>query len=241
MKGLLRWAARRWHSNPSLVRLEQEVRSFADALPADALVLDAGAGDCRYRSRFARQRYEAADFAQVTSKEYGRIDYVCDLRAVPVEADRYDAIICTQVLAHMPDPEAVLREFRRILRPGGILLLSCPLFFQENEKPYDYYRYTQFGLRHLLGRAGLTIERLDWLEGYYGTLSYQLSAAAVSLPTKPTAYGGGVVGLAAAGIAYVLRLAFAAGCQLFTWLELRHKHTASGQCINYIVLARRPC
>ena len=177
----------------------------------------------------------------MTNKEYGQFDYVCDLRSIPVPDDRFDAIICTQVLAHMADPAAVLREFRRILRPGGRLLLSCPLFFQENEKPYDFFRYTQFGLRHLFERAEFKIERLDWLEGYYGTLAYQMSAAALALPCRPAAYGGGAVGHIVAPAAFLYKLWFAGACQFFTWLELRHKYTDSGQCMNYIVIATRPC
>ena len=238
MKSLFKWAAARWHVNPSLARLDGEVQTLAAGLPVGAAVLDAGAGDCRYRHHFLTQQYESADFGQVSGKAYGQITHVCDLRAIPVPGARYDAVVCTQVLAHVPEPLSVLKEFRRVTKPGGLLLLSCPLFFQENEKPHDYFRYTQFGLRHLLSESGWQIGRIDWVEGYYGTLAYQLGVAALALPLSPTAYGGGVLGFILVPFAAMVKLMAAAACQVFTWLELRHKHTFSGQCINYIVVAR---
>ena len=62
--------------NSSRHHLIAEIRAFADRLSDDALVLDAGAGDCRHRAYFERQRYEAADFAQVEGKTYGELDQV---------------------------------------------------------------------------------------------------------------------------------------------------------------------
>lgn len=49
------------------------------------------------------------------------------------------------------------------------MIYSAPLFYEEHETPYDFYRYTQFGVRHLMETTGFVIERLDWLEGYFGS------------------------------------------------------------------------
>jgi SAM-dependent methyltransferase len=219
--------------------LEAEIRAFSDALPAGSRVLDAGAGDCRYGPLFHRHRYESADFAQV-EKSYGRLDYVCDLRRIPVEDARFDAIACTQVLAHIPEPAEALTEMARVLKHGGKLLLTAPLFFHENEKPYDFFRFTQFGLRKLVADAGLEIDRLDWLEGYYGTLGYQMGVAARVLRVSPGAFGGGIHGVLFATLMLAVKPFCAAMALLMDRADLAYKNTEIGQCKNYVVIALKP-
>jgi len=172
--------------NPSRARLDSWVSKAAEGLPEGAIVLDAGAGAGPYRHLFAGVNYESADFAQL-DKRYTELTYVCDLTAIPVEDARFDRVICNQVLEHVPEPEAVLAELHRVLKPGGELWVSAPLFFEEHEQPYDFYRYTQFGLHHLASSAGFAERNIEWLEGYYGTFSHQLATAARQLPKRDLA------------------------------------------------------
>ena len=83
---------------------------------------------------------ESADFDPRYSPTH-----VCDLTQIPVGDDQFDAVVCNQVLEHVRDPVAVLREIRRVLRPSGRLIYSAPLFYEEHQQPYDFYRYTQYG------------------------------------------------------------------------------------------------
>ncbi len=225
--------------NSSRERLWQENAAFAATVSAGALVLDAGAGTSPYKSLFAHARYEAADFEQV-NKSYAHQTYTCDLSAIPVEDGRFDAVLFNQVMEHLPEPRAVLHELHRALRPGGRLIYSAPLFYEEHEKPYDFYRYTQFGVRYLFTQAGFEIERLDWLEGYFATLGYQWGTAARALPRRRHDYGGGIVGLIAATGAVVLRPVLAGLSVAMHQLEMRHKLTTAGYPKNYIVIARKP-
>jgi SAM-dependent methyltransferase len=224
--------------NPSRVRLEAFVARAAASVPPGGDVLDAGSGEGMYRHHFTHTSYESADFLQV-DKQYAQVDYVCDLRSIPVPDERYDLVLLTQVLEHLPEPRDVLLELRRVLKPAGRLWLSTPLYFEEHEQPYDFYRYTQFGLRHLLTEAGLAVEELDWLEGYYGTLHQQCLVAWRSLPVTATEYGGGLVGRSAAFAARAARPAFLAGALALAQLELRHQYTRGGHCKNYRVIAAR--
>jgi SAM-dependent methyltransferase len=123
-------------------------------------------------------QYEAADFQRVPGKTYSGNHFVCDLAEIPVADDRYDLVLFSQVLEHIPEPAAVLAELRRVLKPGGRIWASAPLFYEEHEQPFDFYRYTQFGLRRLFEEAGFESLEIDWLEGYFGTVSYQLDVAA---------------------------------------------------------------
>ncbi len=226
--------------NTSRVHLDRLVAEMSASLPSGSLVLDAGAGDCRYSAHFTTHRYESCDFAQVEGKTYGTLTHICDIRAIPVEDGRYDAVLCSQVLAHVPDSVAALRELRRVLKPGGTLWLTAPLFFHENEPPYDFYRFTQHGLRHLLKEAGLEEVRLEWLEGYAGTVSYQLGMAVRLLPRDPSGLGGGVMGVVTAAAVWLSLPRMAALSWLLARADVRRKHTGRGMCKNYAVVARRP-
>ncbi len=208
----------------------------ASAIPKGAWVLDAGAGDCPYRSYFTHARYDSTDLCQV-DKIYGQISYICDLSNVPIQCDCYDLVFCSQTLEHVPNPKKVLAEFSRVLKPGGQLWLTAPFFFEEHEVPYDYYRYTQFGLTHLVQAAGFTIQSLEWLEGYFGTLAYQLKQAAKALPLRSRDYGAGFIGWLIVGPAGLLKVLFAGLSLVFTWLDTRTKYVSSGQCKNYAVIA----
>jgi len=89
-----------------------------------ALVLDAGAGEQPYRHHFLHCRYEAADFEAV-KKRYATSTYVCDLARIPVEDGRFDAVVFSQVMEHLPDPIAALREIRRVAA-GTVILDPTP-------------------------------------------------------------------------------------------------------------------
>jgi SAM-dependent methyltransferase len=202
-------------------------------------VLDAGAGEAPYAPWFADHRYESADFAQVDKVYAQELTYVCDLTELPVSDARYDLIVMTQVLEHVPEPGRVLAEMHRVLKPSAEIWFSAPLFYEEHEQPYDYFRYTQFALRRLARAAGLEVLSVEWLEGYFGTLGYQLRMAGAQLPGRPSAYGGGGKGLAyAIGAQVARRIALRVGRRLDA-LDARVKITDAGMPKNYAVRARR--
>ena len=225
--------------NSSRYRLHKENAEFAAAVPADAIVLDAGAGHGPYKALFSHATYESADFEMV-DKTYAPATYVCDLASIPVKDQRFDFIVFNQVLEHLPEPGKVLCELHRVLKPGGRMIYSGPLFFEEHEQPYDFYRYTQFGLRHLFDAAGFKVERLDWLEGYFGTVAYQFSCMARFLPLRPKDMGGFPVGFFLAPFMLLLRVVCAGCAMAFHVLETRVKFTSLGHPKNYVAIVIRP-
>jgi SAM-dependent methyltransferase len=133
---------------PHVVFLRRE----ATDIPAGSSVLDVGAGIAPFRELFDHTRYVTCDW------EGSSYDQDVDIRApataIPVEDGSFDVVLCTEVLEHVPEPSLVLTEFSRILRRGGLLLMTVPLVWFLHEEPYDYYRYTPHGLRFLLEGAG---------------------------------------------------------------------------------------
>ncbi|MBD2345477.1 class I SAM-dependent methyltransferase [Anabaena subtropica] len=225
--------------NSSRFYLEKFVREAAESLPSTAIILDAGAGNCPYKPLFSHVQYESADFCQFDS-EYGEIDYVCDLTSIPVENNKYDLVICNQVIEHIPEPEATLKELYRVLKPNGQLWLSAPFFYEEHGIPYDFYRYTQFGHKYLFEKIGFEIKKIERLEGYYGTLAYQLETASKSLPANPRFYGGSFSGLIGTSVVLISRPLFKLLSFIFSWLDIKYKNVVSGYCKNYIVVAEKP-
>lgn len=74
---------------------------------------------------------------------------------LPFEDGPFDTILCTQVIEHLAEPAAALQEMARVLGHGGRLILTAPQAWFLHEEPFDFYRYTRFGLEHLCRKAGL--------------------------------------------------------------------------------------
>lgn len=120
-------------------------------------MLDVGSGADPYRPYFSHiHRKVNCDY----SSARGLIEFVSSATRLPVPNASFDSILCTEVLEHVPDPLATLREFHRVLRPGGRVLLSTPMYWPPHELPFDFYRYPEHGLRWLISQAGFQIEAL---------------------------------------------------------------------------------
>ena len=208
--------------NTSRIRLREfAAEAAAQGRDKSFRVLDAGAGSTPYRDLFGHVEYEACD---IVDKVGGALDYVCDLADLPVPDGSYDLVFCSQVLEHVKNPQKVMREFARIAKPGGQVWLSAPLCYQEHEKPYDYFRYTRFAWRLLARRAGLKIEVLAPLEGYYGTLSYHLHTGYRMLPKSHR----------------VTRVLLLSLSRQMARAELRERVPSRGHTKNYRVQLRKP-
>jgi len=225
--------------NSSRTWLFRENKKFATALPAGSIVLDAGAGDQPYKSLFSHCIYEACDFEKV-DKPYAKSTYVCDLAAIPVEDCRFDAVLLNQVMEHLPKPMSVLVELKRVLKPGGLMICTAPLFYEEHEKPYDFYRYTQFAWKHLMGEAGFEIIELGWMEGYFGTVAYQMETASRYLPARPGKIASGMLGIVLSPIMVAIRVLFRILAALFYRLDEKGRYTERGFPKNYVVIVRKP-
>ncbi len=228
---------RKLRPNPSRIYLRRFLmRASAECLPP-ARVLDAGAGEGQYAELFAQHTYHAIDLC-LGSADCSNVSYVSNLVAIAARDASYDLVVCTQVLEHVPDPLRVLREINRVMKPGGRLWLTAPFFFAEHMQPYDFYRYTQYGLRYLLERAGFEVRTIQRLEGYLGTLAYQLESAARYLPILPTRSGGFASWIVAAASLFLKPLFF------LTYLFLAAADSAykvnGAYSKNYAVVAVKP-
>ena len=125
-------------------------------------ILDVGCGVKPYEPLLARlgDQWIGVDHPTTMAGSYGSFtlaDSFGDCHALPFADRAFDTAICTQVLEHVADPARVLAEIARVLRPGGVLLLTAPMIWPLHEEPFDFFRYTQHGLRHLLQAVGFEV------------------------------------------------------------------------------------
>lgn len=121
-------------------------------------ILDVGCGEKPYANLFAATEYIGIDIAQ-SGHDHTRsnIDIFYDGLNIPFEDNSFDSIICFEVLEHVFEPEKIIQEMYRVLKPGGKLILTTPFIWNEHEIPYDYGRYTYFGLKHLFTKNRFTV------------------------------------------------------------------------------------
>jgi SAM-dependent methyltransferase len=131
-------------------------------------LLDIGCGSAPYRDVFSNVHdYIGLDFA-------GDVDVVGSGLNLPFRDECFDTILCNEVLEHVPEPATLMGEAFRVLRKGGTLLLTTPQTWGLHLEPYDYYRYTKYGLRHLAEQAGLDVLEVGPTCGVWATVSQRV-------------------------------------------------------------------
>jgi SAM-dependent methyltransferase len=160
---------------------EAAIRRFVERVGAAARpgerVLDAGAGECRFKPAFAHARYVGIDFALGDPRwNYSRLDAVGRLEELPFSSCSFDRVISIVVLEHTPEPARVLAEFQRVLAPGGTVHLVVPHMWEEHQRPHDYFRFTSSGMRYLMERSGLDVQRIEPVGGFFWMLGRRLMA-----------------------------------------------------------------
>ena len=151
------------------------VENVAQGLPGDASILDAGAGEGVYKKLFSHCKYKAIDLAVGESCwNYSNLDYVGPLHEMPIEDDVFDAVLCTQVLEHLEWPRESVKEMYRVLKPGGKLFMTVPMAQNEHQTPYDFFRYTSYGLGSICTHAGFQGVKITPFGGLWVRWAYEL-------------------------------------------------------------------
>lgn len=121
------------------------------------VLYDLGCGASPYRDFFLTyvDKYVGVDWAG--SFHDTRADISADMnKPLPIESAAADTVVSLSVMEHLCEPQTMLNEAHRILKPGGTIILQVPFMWWVHEAPYDYYRYTRFGLKYMFEKAGFT-------------------------------------------------------------------------------------
>ena len=121
-------------------------------------VLDYGAGTAKYRA-FVEPKVSTYTTFDMADSE--AVDVVGDVLSPPFADVSFDTIISTQVLEHVEKPWVMVAQMRRLLRPGGVCVVTAPFMIPYHAHPYDFFRYTPEGLRSLFTNENFEILECD--------------------------------------------------------------------------------
>jgi SAM-dependent methyltransferase len=157
MIGRQQWSSvrpTRYIFSPEWLVLRENQRNVASALDrfTSGRLLDLGCG-----SKPFERRGQGIEWVGFDVEDNPYADVHGNATELPFPAESFDCVLATQVLEHVDDPAGMLCECARVLRPKGLLILSAPQYWELHEEPHDYFRFTEYGLRLLCRRAGLTV------------------------------------------------------------------------------------
>lgn len=160
-------------------------------LQAGVSLLDAGCGSQQYRKFCSHLDYKSQDFGQYHSDitdgftsglggdsgyAYGKLDYIGDIWDIDAPDRSFDAILCTEVFEHIPFPTETIKEFSRLLKEGGTLILTVPSNCLRHMDPYFFYSgFSNRYLEKMLGDNGFQIEQLEPVGDYYSWIGTEIA------------------------------------------------------------------
>jgi SAM-dependent methyltransferase len=173
-------------------------------IPEGLRILDAGAGELRYKKHCSHLQYVAQDFGQYDgsgdvglqtgSWDQTKLDIECDITAIPEPDGSFDAIMCIEVFEHIPDPLAALKEFKRLLKPGGYLIITAPFASITHFAPYFFYTgFSKYFYETHLAANGFTINEMVFNGNYFEFMAQELRRINV-VSKKYTGAKQGIIG-----------------------------------------------
>lgn len=151
-------------------------------------VFDLGAGSSPYKQYFLSHasEYIAVDWAD--SYHQTSADVIANLNEkLAIQTETADVVISLSVLEHLYSPHTMLEEACRILKPEGAIILQVPWQWWVHESPFDFFRYTPFGLQHLLEKAGFQDIQIEAQAGFFTTIILKVNYFSLRLIKGPRA------------------------------------------------------
>lgn len=139
-------------------------------------LLDVGCGTKPYEPLFNVDSYIGLDVVGGGHDDNAKsADIYYDGKVIPFTDSFFDYVISNEVFEHVFEPEKFIEEIYRVLKPNGLILMTVPFVWDEHEVPYDYGRYTSFGLNYLISKKGFKIIEQYKSGGYVDTLAQMFS------------------------------------------------------------------
>jgi SAM-dependent methyltransferase len=219
---------------------DEWVKNNLEIIPKGSILLDAGCGPQQYKKYCSHLIYKSQDFGeydgkgtgeglQISQWEYGKLDYVGNIWEIAEKDEAFDAILCTEVLEHIPYPEQSIKEFSRLLKPGGILLLTAPFCSIPHMEPYYHYNgFSKDFYIYFANKYNLKILSIETNGNAFDFVAQELIRTSAFVPNK------------------VLKLfyrifIFGAIVPLLKFLSKRDTLTSKYLCFGYHVKFEKKC
>jgi SAM-dependent methyltransferase len=155
-------------------------------IPAGKRILDAGAGELKYKVHCSHLEYVSQDLGkydgrgtgegiQVGNWDNSRLDIVSDIIKIPVPDESFDVILCVEVLEHISEPALAVKEFSRIIRPGGKVIITAPFCSLTHFAPFYFANgYSKYWYEKVLGEHGFVIEEIFFNGNFFKYLAQEI-------------------------------------------------------------------
>lgn len=184
--GIRNWQMRQRHLpgalgifvNPAFIIRRKLYLSIRELAPTfQGKLLDFGAGAAPYRTLFQNvEIYNTVDIETSGHESENKVsEYYYDGHTLPFPDASFDTVFASEVFEHIFNLPEILRDLHRVLKPGGQMLVTVPFAWEEHEIPFDFARYTSFGLEHVLSKSGFSIERKTKTASYVESV-FQLAS-----------------------------------------------------------------
>jgi SAM-dependent methyltransferase len=209
-------------------------------VPSDSRILDAGAGTQRYRKYCGHLNYVSQDFGQYDGKgddvalqtdkfDYGKLDIVSDITSIPEPDSSFDAVMCIEVLEHLPDPVQAIREFSRLLRHNGHLIITAPFCSLTHLAPYHFSSgFNRYWFERHLAEYGFTNVEI----GRNGNFFEYVAQEVYRIPSISGRYSGSKPNLLELLSMFVLQ-------RMLLRFSKRDRGSSEVLCFGYHVHARK--
>lgn len=168
-----------------------------EKIPKGSKILDAGAGELKYKKLCGHLNYTSQDFGgydgkgndegkQTKSWDNTKLDIVSDIINIPVPAESFDAIMCIEVFEHISEPALAVKEFHRILKPKGQVIITAPFCSITHFAPYYFANgYSKYWYEKILTQHGFVIDEITFNGNYFEYLAQEIRR----LPEVEKEYG----------------------------------------------------
>lgn len=194
-------------------------------------LLDIGCGNKPYKVLFDQHvsDYIGCDIIQSSEQI---VDFICPANQLCFEDNSFDTVFSTQVMEHVADYGGMVREAFRVLRPGGYGIFTMPFCWELHEEPYDFFRFSKYGLEETFRKSGFLITYIKSNGGKWAAVFQMFLNVLLSAQKYGTLRGKLVKWLFVKSRLIILYNKFS------IWLD--KKYFDDQLTLNYIVVVQKP-